>query len=111
MKTIVFGYSANKEKYSNMAYDLLRAKGHDVVGVNPRNESELQMKQAECHTLTLYVSSEISDKYQDILINYHPKRVIFNPGSENPKLQNTFETLGVDVIHGCTLVMLRTEQF
>ncbi len=111
MKTIVFGFSPNPERYSNMAAELLGSSGHEVVTINPRIESELEKLASGCHTLTLYVNAEISDKYQQNLLNSRPKRVIFNPGTENSDLQKKFETLGVDVVIGCTLVMLRTHQF
>ena len=62
-------------------------------------------------TLTLYVNPLISDKYQDILLKSKPKRVIFNPGTENLDLEKKFIRLGAEVVIGCTLVMLRTNQF
>lgn len=111
MKTIVFGYSENKERYSHMVSELLLSMGHEVVTINPRVESELERLSQGCHTLTLYVNSQISDKYQQNLLSTKPLRVIFNPGTENLDLQKKFETLGVDVVVGCTLVMLRTHQF
>jgi len=111
MKTIVFGYSSNPERYSYMASELLSQYGHEVVNINPREESGIEKLKMGCDTLTLYVSAQISDKYQERLLGLKPRRVIFNPGTENSDLQKKFETLGVDVVVGCTLVMLRTHQF
>lgn len=111
MKTIVFGFSDNPERYSYMARELLVSSGHETVTINPRDESQVELLNSGCHTLTLYVNSQISDKYQQNLLNCRPKRVIFNPGTENFDLQKKFETLGVEVVIGCTLVMLRTQQF
>ena len=111
MKVVVFGYSENPERYSNMAAKLLTDYKHEVVTINPRQEQELERLNTNFHTLTLYVNPQVSDNYQDILLKSRPKRVIFNPGTENLTLQKKFQALGVEVVIGCTLVMLRTKQF
>lgn len=111
MKVVVFGYSESPERYSNKAALLLKEFDHKVITINPRNEDELAKINTDFHTLTLYVNPQISDKYQDLLLKSRPQRVIFNPGTENETLQKKFEALGVQVVLGCTLVMLRTDQF
>ncbi len=111
MKVLVFGYSENPDRYSYMAAELLKDYKHETVTINPRQVEELAKINTDYHTLTLYVNPQISDKYQDILLKSKPKRVIFNPGTENPSLQKKFESLGAEVVIGCTLVMLRTNQF
>lgn len=111
MKVLVFGYSDNPERFSYMAKEMLEDYKHTVVTVNPRVEEELQKSHTDYHTLTLYVNPQISDKYQDLLLKTKPKRVIFNPGTENPSLAKKFETLGAEIVIGCTLVMLRNGQF
>lgn len=111
MKVLVFGYSENQDRYSNMASKLLIDYKHEVVTVNPRQIEELEKFNTHFHTLTMYVNPLISTKYQDILLNSKPARVIFNPGTENLVLQKKFEVLGVEVVIGCTLVMLKTNQF
>lgn len=111
MKVLVFGYSDNPDRFSYMAKERLEDYEHEVVTINPRMEEELSKINSEYHTLTLYVNSQISDKYQDLLLKSKPKRVIFNPGTENPVLAKKFETLGAKVVIGCTLVMLTNNQF
>lgn len=111
MKVLVFGYSENPDRYSHMATELLKDYKHETITINPRQEEDLKKINTDYHTLTMYVNPTISDKYQDILLKSKPKRVIFNPGTENPVLQKKFETMGVEVVIGCTLVMLRTNQF
>lgn len=111
MKVLIFGYSESVDRYSNMAARLLEDYKHEVTTINPRQDSELLKVNEDIHTLTLYVNPSISDKYQDLLLKTKPKRVIFNPGTENENLMKKFETLGVEVVIGCTLVMLRTNQF
>lgn len=111
MKVLVFGYSENPDRYSHMASELLKDYGHEVIALNPRHEEEFSKINTEYHTLTLYVNPHISDKYQEMLLKSKPKRVIFNPGTENSDLEKKFESLGAEVVIGCTLVMLRTNQF
>ena len=45
------------------------------------------------------------------ILNLKPRRVIFNPGSENYALVTKLKEAGIEVVQACTLVMLRTEQF
>ena len=111
MKVLVFGYSQNPDRYSFKAHKMLEEYKHDVITINPRVEDELQKILTEYHTLTLYVSAQISDKYQELLLKSKPKRVIFNPGAENSILAKKFQTLGAEIVMGCTLVMLKTDQF
>lgn len=113
MKTLVFGFSESPDRYSHMAYNLLREFQHETVAINPRIELDLQKleKQQDVHTLTLYVNPAVSAKFEQNLLNLKPKRVIFNPGTESSSLQEKFRQQGAEVVIGCTLVMLRTGQF
>jgi hypothetical protein len=49
--------------------------------------------------------------YYDDMIALKPKRVIFNPGTENPALFKLLRESGIEVEVGCTLVMLSTNQY
>lgn len=111
MKVVVFGFSENPDRYSYMAAQLLKDYGHEVITINPRELDELEKIKTSFHTLTLYVNSQISSKYEDLLIHSKAKRVIFNPGTENEDLELKCRQQGMEVVHGCTLVMLRTNQF
>lgn len=109
-KVIVFGFSDNPERYSYKAFHLLKDFGHQAIAFNPREQNISELL-GECDTLTLYVNAAISDKFAEPLLSLKCKRVIFNPGTENPALEEKFKDRGVEVIRGCTLVMLRTDQF
>lgn len=113
MKTLVFGFSESPDRYSNMAYNLLRDYKHETVAINPRIETDLlELEKLQgIHTLTLYVSPPVSAKFEQVLLGLKPKRVIFNPGTESSALQEKFGQQGAEVVIGCTLVMLRTGQF
>jgi predicted CoA-binding protein len=62
-------------------------------------------------TVTMYVGAAISKGLADKLVSLNPKRVIFNPGAENPELQSRLTEAGIDVQEACTLVLLRTGQY
>ncbi len=109
-KVIVFGYSDNPERYSNMAYHLLNDYDHEAIKFNPREQDPKDLPD-QCDTIPLYVGPAISDKFSETIKRIDFKRIIFNPGSENPKLKEILMAKGVEVVHGCTLVMLRTNQF
>lgn len=109
-KVIVFGYSDNPERYSNMAYHLLNDFHHEAIKYNPREQEASELPKS-CDTVTLYMSAAISDKFSDVLMNLDFKRIIFNPGTENANLEEKIQAKGIEVVHGCTLVMLRTDQF
>ncbi len=111
MQVLVFGYSDNSERYSNQAYHLLKEYQHEAIGLNLRTESDLDKLKLPFHTLTIYVNPALSDKYQDLLLSTQARRVIFNPGTENPGLALKFKQKGVEVLEACTLVMLKTHQF
>ena len=109
-KVIVFGYSDNAERYSNMAFQLLLDYHHQAIAFNPRID-QIESINYSFDTLTMYVNSELSTKWSSKLLKLDCKRVIFNPGTENAELQEKFSENGVEVVIGCTLVMLRTNQF
>ena len=110
MKVLVFGYSDNSDRYSFLLAEQLIEHNHETIKFNPRiNNSEVLDTKFE--TVTMYVSKAVSDKFQDFLLSLDFDRIIFNPGSENEQLEIKLKALGVEVIHGCTLVMLRTSQF
>ncbi|MCK5806108.1 MAG: CoA-binding protein [Lentisphaeria bacterium] len=116
---VVLGASPKPERYSNQAVRLLLEKGHRVIPVHPavdkieslpvvRNLAEVE---TTVDTVTIYVSAAISSGLQNELLRLAPQRVLFNPGAENPSLQDALRERGVRVQEACTLVLLKTDQF
>ena len=110
MKTVVFGYSDNPERYSYKAYHLLLEFKHEAVAFNPRSDDMASLADP-FDTLSLYVGEAISNKFLNQILNLKFKRIIFNPGTENAELEKKILEKNIDVVHGCTLVMLKTDQF
>ena len=118
-KTAVLGASPKEDRYSFKAVHMLKEhnftpipihpKGHSVDGVDGlKSLSEIE---GGVDTLTMYVGAGISDGEYDNIIALNPRRIIFNPGSENSALAQKLRDAGIEVIEACTLVMLRTGQY
>jgi predicted CoA-binding protein len=63
------------------------------------------------HTITLYINPELQKTYYQDIIALKPKRVVFNPGTENPEFEVLLKENEIESIEACTLVMLSTGQF
>ena len=119
MNVAVLGASNKPERYSHQAVVLLAKKGHAVFPIHPalaeidghRVFKRLADVSAPLHTVTMYVSPALSAGLAGEILAAKPARVIFNPGTENPELEEKLAAAGIDVLHACTLVMLRTGQF
>ncbi len=118
----VIGASSDPTRYSYKAMQLLKDSGHQPIPVHPRETEILGYKVvpglkdliasgAKVDTVTLYVNPALSIKYQLDLIALKPKRVIFNPGTESPDLEDALRKNGIEVREDCTLVMLRNNDF
>ena len=115
----VLGASDKPERYSNKAIKMLREHHHQVIPINPRLKTiegvpvvrALSEISTPVDTLTLYVGPEISTKLAAEIAALHPRRVIFNPGTENPELEATLNEQGIATEQACTLVLLSTGQF
>jgi len=116
--TLVIGASENPDRYAYKAVKLLRAYQHEVIAYGNRagkiDEVEIQTEWNAYwtpDTVTLYINSKIQEQFVDCIIALNPRRVIFNPGTENPSFEKLLEKNGVEVEEACTLVMLSTGQY
>ena len=62
-------------------------------------------------TVTMYLNPENQKSYYDYIITQHPRRVIFNPGAENPEFEKKLNEKGIETLDACTLVLLSTGQY
>ena len=116
--TLVVGASEKSWRYSFMALQLLESKGVPTraIGMSEGRVGHTPILLGkpyfeEIHTVTMYVSPEYQEPLIDYLIGLKPKRIIFNPGTENFDFEQKAEAAGIEVVEACTLVMLRTGQF
>ncbi|TDU39395.1 hypothetical protein BXY82_1419 [Gelidibacter sediminis] len=117
-KTLVFGASLNPGRYSNLAINRLQSHGHDIVAFGLR-EGEVAGVQIDTElkpypnidTVTLYMNATRQAPFYDYLIGLKPKRVLFNPGTENPEFFKLLKEAGIDFETACTLVLLGSNQY
>jgi predicted CoA-binding protein len=116
---VVLGASPKPERYSNQAVKLLTEHGWRVIPVSPRATEieglpavpDLASVRESVHTLSMYVGPERSAALADEILALAPDRVIFNPGTESPALEERLAEKGIPFEHACTLVLLRSGQF
>lgn len=117
-KTLVIGASTNPSRYSYLAINNLRHHGHEVcalglkqgevAGVNIDTE---KLDYEDINTVTLYIGPQNQAEYEDYVISLNPKRVIFNPGTENLEFERRLQQEDIEVEEACTLVLLSTGQY
>jgi predicted CoA-binding protein len=118
MKTLIIGASDKPERYANKALHLLLSKNHEVEAIARREMTisgvEVHKEKVpfeDIHTITLYISPKFQSEYYDYILQLKPKRVIFNPGTENAELAKILSNNGIKYENACTLVMLHTNQY
>ena len=118
MKTLVFGASLKPNRYSNYAIQRLVDNDHDVVAFGLKAGEvkgvsiDTSLKAYEdIDTVTLYLNAKRQVAYYDYIIGLKPRRVIFNPGTENPEFFKLLKENNIDFEVACTLVLLSTNQY
>lgn len=116
--TLLLGASLNPERYSNRAIRALRQHGSPVVAVGLREGTVLDVPivrtipaGTRVDTVTMYLNAANQAVWTDAVLGLKPRRIIFNPGAENPALAASARALGIEVEEACTLVLLATGQF
>jgi hypothetical protein len=119
MKVAVLGASPKEDRYANKALHRLAEKGHEAIGVNPAVPdlgdfpcvAQVPDLPQGVDTASVYLGKARSDELADQILSYGFRRVVFNPGAENPELQRRLDEAGVETLEACTLVLLSTNQF
>ncbi|MDB4609420.1 CoA-binding protein [Flavobacteriaceae bacterium] len=117
--TLIIGASLNSDRYSNKAFHRLKAANHKVYNIGFREGvledlkiyKDHQLDWSTIDTVTLYLGPARQEPYYDYLLKLKPKRVIFNPGTENEELENILKEAGIQTDQACTLVLLSTNQY
>ena len=116
--TLVLGASPKAERYSNQAVRELREHDHPVIALGRREGRIADVPivtsippDAGVDTVTVYMNERNQEAWTDAMLALSPKRIIFNPGAENPDLAERAKERGIEVLEACTLVMLATGQY
>ena len=112
-KTLVLGATPNPGRYAYLAMHALKKHGHETVpvGIRPGEVADQTILQGmpeapDVDTVTLYIGPQRQPDYYDYILSLKPRRIIFNPGTENPELEDLAQAQGIETVEGCTLVML-----
>jgi len=119
--TIVLGANANPERYAYKAVDFLQSINQPVYPVGNKKGEVLGLEilpdfnhikaDDDIHTVTLYLNPENQRGWYKPILDLNPKRVIFNPGTENQEFETMLEEKGIEVEEACTLTMVRVGLF
>lgn len=117
-KTLVLGATDNPARYAYLAANRLVAAGHEIanIGIKKGQAAGVPIQPAgdtlpDIHTVTLYIGPQRQPQYYDYILHTKPKRIIFNPGTENPELKALAQQHGIETLEACTLVLLSTGQY
>jgi len=121
-KVLIIGASNRADRYSFKVLKMLQDNGHQCFPVHPEHKEiegikcfkdikSVKQSGELIDTVSIYVNPSLSQGMAKDLINLKPKRIIFNPGSENPELKEVLQKNGIQILEACTLVLLSTNQF
>lgn len=119
-KTVIIGATTDRSRYAYLAASMLTQYRHEIVPIGIKKGEVFGNEILDIHnkpeikdvdTITLYIGPQRQPEWYDYLISLKPKRIIFNPGTENEELEKLAEKNNIEVIYGCTLVMLRSHQY
>ncbi len=117
-KTLILGASTDETRYSNIAAHRLMANGHEIVLVGNKKGAVLGLPIhndtpdfAYIDTVTLYLNPQRQKDHYDYILGLQPKRIIFNPGTENEELLKLANEKGIETENACTLVLLSMGEY
>ena len=119
-KTVIIRATTNTGRYAYLAAEMLTEYKHEIVPVGIKIGEVLGNKILNIRekpaienvdTVTLYIGSQHQPEWYNYIFSLNPKRIIFNPGTENNIFEQLAEEQGIEALEACTLVLLRTGQF
>lgn len=119
-KTAIIGATDNPSRYAYLAASMLKQYQHPIVPLGIKKGEvfgteilDIRQKPVvnDVDTVTLYIGPHRQPEWYDYLLSLKPKRIIFNPGTENPELEKLAEDHGIESLEACTLVLLRSHQY
>ncbi len=119
-KTVVIGATSDTSRYAFIASAMLAEYNHVFVPIGIKNGKVLGRDILDIRnkppvdnvdTITLYISQAVQAAHYDYLLSLNPRRIIFNPGTENPEFEIIANKKGVETLNACTLVLLRLGRY
>ncbi len=113
--TVIIGATPNPSRYAYFAAQKLTQYNHPILPVGIKKGQvegidiiDLRAQPAldNVDTVTLYINPTHQAEWENYILSLKPRRIIFNPGTENPKLASRANEQGIETLNACTLVML-----
>ncbi len=119
-KTAIIGATNNPTRYAYFAAERLTLHGHPIIPIGIKTGElagteiqDLRKKPPfdQIDTVTLYIGTRHQSEWIDYILGLNPKRIIFNPGTENEAFALKAQKVGIETIEACTLVMLSAKTY
>jgi predicted CoA-binding protein len=119
-KTVIIGATTNPSRYAYIAAGMLNDYQHEIVPVGIKKGKVFGKEIEDIYkkpmikgvdTVTLYIGPQHQSEWYNYILSLNPKRIIFNPGTENEEFEKLAEEQGIEALEACTLVLLRSHQF
>ena len=117
-KTMVLGVSPDPGKRAHQVCKKLLEKGHTIIplGIRPGKVNDISIltektQPEEVHTIVIYLRASRQKDWISFILASNPKRIIFNPGAENPELDKIAKEKEIEVLNECTLLMLSSNRY
>ena len=116
--TLIIGASKNPDRYAYKAAERLLIHGHkiELLGLRPdaifgRVIDTDKKQYTDIETVTLYIGPQRQPEYYDYIVSLKPRRVIFNPGTENEEFYKILKNNNIESEVACTLILLGMGQY
>ncbi|HRI00153.1 MAG TPA: CoA-binding protein [Saprospiraceae bacterium] len=115
--TAVIGASPNQDRYSYKAVEMLTSYHHEVIALGQKTGTiadvpiNTDRPNINVDTVSLYLNPTNQESWYSYILQLRPRRIIFNPGTENPVLSSLAQAHGIECTEACTLVLLSTGQY
>jgi predicted CoA-binding protein len=119
-KTVIVGATPNPSRYAYLAANMLKEYDHEIVPMGIKKGEVagteiLNIREkpsvSDVDTVTLYIGPRHQPEWYEYILSLKPKRIIFNPGTENDEFEKLAEDKGIEAMQACTMVLLRSHQF
>jgi uncharacterized protein len=119
-KTVIIGATPDPSRYAYLAAQMLTSYGHEIVPVGIKTGTVFGVEILDIRqrpviegvdTVTLYIGPQRQPEWYDYILSLKPKRIIFNPGTENEEFEKMAEAQSIEATEACTLVLLRSHQY
>lgn len=117
---MIVGATPDSSRYAYIAAQMLTEYGHEIVPIGIKKGAvfgkeilDIRQRPAieDVDTVTLYIGPQHQPEWYDYILGLKPKRIIFNPGTENDEFEQLAEAKSVEAEEACTLVLLRSRQY